>query len=229
MRIAARALLAAGVLLMLAPAAAPASTLPDGLQKITVTASSYSTSYAVLSAWATSGGQWVRVLGPWTARVGYNGIAKPGQERENSGKTPSGTYSLGFMFGVKSRPSGVSWPTWNLAHWYDKWDDDPASPRYNLWTDIRTQNAGRNPENMRTIPQYNYGIVIDYNTARTPGLGSAIFLHVEYGGATAGCVSLPTSELLRVLRWLKSQATPSSTSRRKPLVPRRPAQREFSD
>jgi L,D-peptidoglycan transpeptidase YkuD (ErfK/YbiS/YcfS/YnhG family) len=207
MSIAVRALLAAGALVMLTPAA-PATTLPDGLQKITVTASSYSTSYARLSAWQTSGGQWVRALGPWTARVGYNGTARPGQERENSGKTPSGTYTLGFMFGVKTRPAGVTWPTWRLAHWYDKWDDDPASPRYNLWTDIRYHSAGRNPENMHTIPQYNYGIVIDYNTARTPGLGSAIFLHVEYGGATAGCVSLPTSELLRVLRWLNTAGNP---------------------
>jgi L,D-peptidoglycan transpeptidase YkuD (ErfK/YbiS/YcfS/YnhG family) len=43
--------------------------------------------------------------------------------------------------------------------------------------------------------------VIDYNTARTPGRGSAIFLHVDHGSGTAGCVSLPTSSLLKVLRW----------------------------
>ena len=208
MKIVVRALLAACALVILTPATAPAATLPDGMQKITVTASSYSTSWARLSAWQTSGGSWVRVLGPWTARVGYNGTARPGQEREGSGKTPSGTYSLGFMFGAQTRPAGVTWPVWRYAHWYDKWDDDPASPRYNLWTDIRSHSAGRNPENMRTIPQYNYGIVIGYNTARTPGLGSAIFLHVGSGGATAGCVSLPTAKLLAVLRWLRSPASP---------------------
>ena len=112
MKIVVRALLAACSLVVLTPSTAPAATLPDGVQKITVTASSYSTSYAHLSAWQTSGGSWVRVLGPWTARVGYNGTARPGQERENSGKTPSGTYSLGFMFGAKTRPAGVSWPVW---------------------------------------------------------------------------------------------------------------------
>src|SRR5215470_12553198 len=174
MSIVMRALLAACALVILTPATAPAATLPDGMQKITVTASSYSTSWARLSAWQTSGG----------------------------------TYSLGFMFGAQTRPAGVTWPVWRYAHWYDKWDDDPASPRYNLWTDIRSQSAGRNPENMRTIPQYNYGIVIGYNTARTPGLGSAIFLHVGSGGATAGCVSLPTAKLLAVLRWLQSPASP---------------------
>jgi len=201
-------LLAAAVLAVAAPAAAPAATLPDGLQKITVTAANWTTSYAVLSAWTTSGGKWVRALGPYQARLGYNGTAPVGQERENSGKTPAGTYGLGIMFGVKARPAGVTWPTWRIAHTYDKWDDDPASPRYNLWTDIRVHDAGVNPENMRTIPAYNYGIVIAYNTARTPGLGSAIFLHERHDGATAGCVSLPTADLLAVLRWLNSAVSP---------------------
>jgi L,D-peptidoglycan transpeptidase YkuD (ErfK/YbiS/YcfS/YnhG family) len=173
--------------LALVPSVARAATPPDGLQKITVHASSFTTSWARLSAWQTSGGKWVRVLGPWTARVGYNGIAPVGTETENSGKTPAGTYRFGVMFGVKHRPAGVSWPHWWVAHWYDKWDDDPASDRYNLWTDIRYQDAGRNPENMHTVPQYNYGIVIAYNTARVPGAGSAIFLHVAHDGATASC------------------------------------------
>ncbi len=44
--------------------------------------------------------------------------------------------------------------------------------------------------------------MIAYNTARTPGLGSPIFLHVSTGGPTAGCVSLPASQLVEVLRWL---------------------------
>jgi L,D-peptidoglycan transpeptidase YkuD (ErfK/YbiS/YcfS/YnhG family) len=105
MSISARALLAACTLVMLAPATAPAATLPDGLQKITVTASSYSTSYARLSAWQTSGGQWVRVLGPWTARVGYNGIALPGQEREGNGKTPSGIRRITAQCALPAR-----WP-----------------------------------------------------------------------------------------------------------------------
>jgi L,D-peptidoglycan transpeptidase YkuD (ErfK/YbiS/YcfS/YnhG family) len=39
-------------------------------------------------------------------------------------------------------------------------------------------------------------------------MGSAIFLHVGTGTATAGCVSLPSAELLRVLRWLKPANSP---------------------
>jgi L,D-peptidoglycan transpeptidase YkuD (ErfK/YbiS/YcfS/YnhG family) len=50
--------------------------------------------------------------------------------------------------------------------------------------------------------------VIAYNTARVPGRGSAVFLHVGTGSATAGCVSLPKSELLKVLHWLRPADNP---------------------
>jgi len=55
--------------------------------------------------------------------------------------------------------------------------------------------------------------VIRYNTARVPGLGSAIFLHVGTGSATAGCVSLPRRELLAILRWLRPRRSPRITIR----------------
>jgi L,D-peptidoglycan transpeptidase YkuD (ErfK/YbiS/YcfS/YnhG family) len=58
------------------------------------------------------------------------------------------------------------------------------------------------------VSGYDYGAVIAYNTARTPGRGSAIFLHVNIGIATAGCVTLPSGELLRVLRWLDPARSP---------------------
>ncbi len=39
-----------------------------------------------------------------------------------------------------------------------------------------------------------------------PGKGSAIFFHVDKGGGTAGCVSIPTQGLLAVLRWERAGA-----------------------
>jgi L,D-peptidoglycan transpeptidase YkuD (ErfK/YbiS/YcfS/YnhG family) len=44
-----------------------------------------------------------------------------------------------------------------------------------------------------------------------PGLGSAIFLHVGTGSATAGCVSLPEREVLTVPRWLNPKRSPQIT------------------
>ena len=108
------------------------------------------------------------------------------------------------------RVKGFEFP-FRHAYSYDYWDDDPASPRYNQWVDAKTTNPGRDPEPMHNVPAYDYAAVIAYNTARTPGLGSAIFLHVGTGTATAGCVSLPQGELLRILRWLRPADNPRIT------------------
>jgi len=62
-------------------------------------------------------------------------------------------------------------------------------------------------------PYYNYAVVIDYNTRNAPGgvrlgAGSAVFLHVSVGTATAGCVSIDQSRLIEILRWLTPSAHP---------------------
>lgn len=179
---------------------------PTVTQLITVTATSRATSYATFRAYQVTDGKRTEVFGPWTARVGYNGIAAPGGKREGDGRTPSGSYGFAFFFGVAPDP-GTAFP-YRRAYAYDYWDDDPRSPRYNEWTDARSASPGRAPEPLRDVPAYDYAAVIAYNTARAPGLGSAIFLHVGTGSATAGCVSLPAAELLKVLRWLNPAAIP---------------------
>jgi L,D-peptidoglycan transpeptidase YkuD (ErfK/YbiS/YcfS/YnhG family) len=183
--------------------------VPAVEQLIVVTAASYRTTYATMSGYRVSGGRRVRVFGPWTARVGYNGIAPPGRKREGDGRTPSGTYGFSFFFGVQPN-LGFLFP-FRHAFTYDVWDDDPASVLYNEWVDARVRNPGANPEPMHQVPAYDYAAVIAYNLARVPGLGSAVFLHVGGGGPTAGCVSLPRAELIRVLRWLRPRADPHIT------------------
>ena len=195
-----------------APAAAPSAAAAKvstvrgvSSQLITVTAASYGATQAELTAYQRAGGQWRRVLGPWTAWIGRNGMAPPGAKREGDGRTPSGTFGFGFFFGVDPDP-GVRFPYRRIAA-FDVWDDDPSSPLYNLWVDDQDASPGANPEPM-DVSAYDYGAVIGYNTARTPGLGSAIFLHINIGTPTAGCVTLPVSELLEILRWLNPAAAP---------------------
>ena len=176
-------------------------------QVVKVAASRYGTSYATLTAYRKTSSGWVRTFGPWTARIGRNGFAPPGKKREGDGRTPTGSYAFSFFFGVNARPSGIHY-SWRHAYTYDVWDDDSASSRYNLWTDRRRYYPGRNPEPMHNQPSYNYAAVIAYNTARKPGLGSAIFFHVSHGSATAGCVAIPQTQLLKVLRWLDPHKAP---------------------
>jgi L,D-peptidoglycan transpeptidase YkuD (ErfK/YbiS/YcfS/YnhG family) len=132
-------------------------------------------------------------------------MAPPGAKREGDGRTPSGTFGFGFFFGVDPDP-GVLFP-YRRVDASDFWDDDPSSPLYNLWVDDQEANPGTDPEPM-DVSAYDYGAVIGYNTARTPRLGSAIFLHINIGMPTAGCVTLPVGELLEILRWLNPAASP---------------------
>src|SRR5690348_8479420 len=174
-------------------------------QLITVTTGRYGATYATFEAYRGGGGHWHRVFGPWTARIGRGGFAPPGGKREGDGRTPSGSFGFQFLFGALPNP-GVRL-RYRRARPYDFWDDDPASAHYNQWVDSRHASPGASPEPM-DVSGYDYGAVIGYNTARTPGLGSGIFLHVNIGIATAGCITLPTAELLAVLRWLNPARSP---------------------
>jgi L,D-peptidoglycan transpeptidase YkuD (ErfK/YbiS/YcfS/YnhG family) len=177
-------------------------------QLVTVTAASYGATKAELTAYRRVDGRWRRVFGPWVAWIGRNGMAPAGAKREGDGRTPSGTFGFGFFFGVDHDP-GVRFP-YRRIDASDFWDDAPSSPLYNEWVDDRDANPGADPEPM-DVSAYDYGAVIAYNTARTPGLGSAIFLHINIGTPTAGCVTLPVRELLEILRWLNPAASPRIT------------------
>jgi L,D-peptidoglycan transpeptidase YkuD (ErfK/YbiS/YcfS/YnhG family) len=188
-----------------ASAASPGSTRQQVRQLIRVTAAGYGDTWVSLTAYQWSAGGWRRVLGPWPARIGRGGFAPPGGKREGDGRTPSGTFRLQFIFGTGPDP-GFRYP-YRRSRPRTAWDDDPASPRYNERVDTRRADPGASPEPMDQ-PAYVYGVAIGYNAARTPGLGSAIFLHASIGIATSGCVTLPIPRLLRVLRWLAPGRSP---------------------
>lgn len=175
-------------------------------QIVAVTAGRYRTSYATLTAFSRTTSGWRRVFGPWRARIGDKGFAPRQHKREGDGRTPTGSFGFQYMFGVAPNP-GVHY-SYRPALATSWWDDDARSPHYNEWVDSRSADPGRKPEAMRQVPAYRYGAVIAYNSPRTPGRGSAIFLHVAHTGATSGCVSLPQPELLAVLRWLDPRESP---------------------
>jgi len=60
-------------------------------------------------------------------------------------------------------------------------------------------------------PYYNYARSSTTTPANAPavrqGAGSAIFLHVTDGYATAGCVAISQSKLVTLLRWLRPART----------------------
>jgi L,D-peptidoglycan transpeptidase YkuD (ErfK/YbiS/YcfS/YnhG family) len=150
-----------------------------------------------------------RVFGPWRARVGYRGLST--HHREGDGTTPLGTYAIGpVVYGIAPDPGvRVRFHRLTCGDW---WDEDPRSPTYNRFRHVPCGTSppfrGGSEALWRISPAYRLFAVVEYNAAPiVPGRGSAIFVHVDTGHATNGCVSLPERELVRLLRRLRPGAT----------------------
>jgi L,D-peptidoglycan transpeptidase YkuD (ErfK/YbiS/YcfS/YnhG family) len=173
----------------------------DATQVISVTTKHYGSVHAKVRAFDKTGSGWKQIAGPWSAWIGRNGFAPPGHKREGDGRAPSGSFHFSFFFGVDPNP-GVHF-RWRHAGPHDYWDDDSTSARYNTWVNARHHSAGTDPEPMHVSPSYEDGAAINYNASRTPYRGSAIFLHVTHHSPTSGCVALPRSHVIALLRWLR--------------------------
>jgi L,D-peptidoglycan transpeptidase YkuD (ErfK/YbiS/YcfS/YnhG family) len=193
-----------------AACAAPAPVPPATSQLIAVRAPTRRTTYATASLWTRSGDCWKRVAGPWTARVGRNGLSA--HHREGDGTTPTGVYALdATVYG--SLPNPGSRYRYHRIVCGDWWDEDPSSPSYNSFQHVpcgvrppfRAESEGL----WKATTAYRYLIPIRYNAdPAVRGRGSAIFLHVQRPNPTNGCVSLAEPQLVQTLRWLRPAAHP---------------------
>jgi L,D-peptidoglycan transpeptidase YkuD (ErfK/YbiS/YcfS/YnhG family) len=216
------------------PAGAAARPLPERLsnigdarQVVVVTAKDWNTSYARLQTWRkTDKGEWVQVVAPIPARVGWNGMRRAENRKQSTGTTPAGTFALLRGFGL-ARPSGVDLP-YRKVDSNDWWPYDPNDPKtYNVLQPHRVQHAKWRTDWAERLAsyrtQYRYAVVLDYNLpsdllwrngqriARTTAdttAGGGIFLHVNGSGATAGCISITKDRMRQVLRWLDPELDP---------------------
>jgi L,D-peptidoglycan transpeptidase YkuD (ErfK/YbiS/YcfS/YnhG family) len=180
-------------------------------QLVTVNSPSYPSTYALLTTWQRRGDCWVRLEGPWTARLGYSGIHN--YKVEGDGSTPAGRFGIGpVIYGIAPNPGTKE--TYHQLVCGDWWDEDPSSPEYNTFQYVRCGTTpswgGGDSEALWTeTTAYQSFAFIEYNTSPViPGRGSAIFLHDNVGGPTDGCVSLPPAELDTVLDWFLAADSP---------------------
>jgi L,D-peptidoglycan transpeptidase YkuD (ErfK/YbiS/YcfS/YnhG family) len=186
-------------------------TVGNAAQLITVQAPSYRTTGAALRLWQRGrDGCWRPVAGPWTARVGWNGLAD--RRREGDGTTPTGVFTLGrTMYGNAANP-GVRY-RYRRLRCGDWWNEDPRSPTYNTFQHVP---CGTRPPFRTTTPglwqertAYRHFVVVEFNMRPVvPGRGSGIFLHAKTGSSTNGCISLPAARLVQALRWLDPAKRP---------------------
>ncbi len=202
----------------------------DSRQVVVVTSPRWGSSYAHLRAYRQdSAGEWHLRFGPWPARVGWNGMVRAAERRQDSGTTPAGTFRMLYGFGSAPDPGGpITYRRFDKNDW---WVYDPRDPRtYNVWQPFRSGRAQWRrgwAEHLADWAgrQYRFGVVLDYNlpsgvhwstrqrqrvasdTADTRR-GGGIFLHVKGSGATAGCVGIGRDRMRTLLRWLSPDAHP---------------------
>lgn len=151
--------------------------------------------------------------GVWTEQFcvdgfcGYNGMSADKQEGDR--RTPVGTYQFVTNFGILSDPGSVL--PYKQVDESDFWVDDSESRYYNQMVSTKTVTPDwRSAEPLAEVsPQYNYALALSYNTQeRTPGRGSAIFLHGLHPWKTwtEGCIAIPQEEVKLLIQQLDENA-----------------------
>lgn len=154
--------------------------------------------------------------------IGKNGFCAADEKTEGDGKTPLGNYFLRNALLRADRLSDVSplpvlplpW-RWTAAD--DGWSDDGRDPNYNrpVRLDGRYGEGGEqgySAENLqRDDMLYDVIITISHNDSPpVPGMGSAIFFHVQNTEKpaekryTLGCVALKKADMLAILPQLQA-------------------------
>jgi hypothetical protein len=142
------------------------------------------------------------------AHLGRNGFRA--DRTEGDGTTPIGVFTMTESFGIKADP-GTKLPYRRVGP-DDWWVSDKNSPLYNTWqTHVRPLPWDEShSEHLITFGRaYDYAVVIDFNRPDpVPGRGSAIFLHVDTGSPTSGCVSIDEGQLTSIIRWMNPAKHP---------------------
>ena len=162
---------------------------------------------------------WRKVSEPIPVVVGSAGLAwdpaltreSPGRytgpiKREGDGRAPAGIFQLkGTTFGfADSLPGSRMYIHLTPA---TECVDDPDSRYYGKIVDRETvdQVDWNSSEKMSSIPQYRWGVVVNYNMDQpVRGDGSCIFLHQWSGPAngTAGCTAMSPDNIEQIVRWV---------------------------
>ena len=133
-------------------------------QLITVSAPRLRTTSATLRVRRRAGDCWQQVFGPYTARVGWNGLRV--NRREGDGTTPIGTFPiLSRMYGNAPDP-GVTF-RYTRLRCGDWWVEDPRSPAYNTFQrvdcGVKPPFKVTTPDMSKSVRAYSYLAVIGYN------------------------------------------------------------------
>ena len=195
-------------------------------QCVVGTAKDWNTSNVTLNTYEKRGGKWVKAGGPWTGRLGKNGLVwglglspvPAGAKIKSEGdmRAPAGVFRIGGAWGV--HPSIQKNPKlfYRQVTTRDLWVEDPASPSYNkhLVLDHEPATAWEKKQQMKQNDYpHTLKLFIAHNAAPkiSPGHGSAIFFHIWRGGGskpTAGCTTMEEKKLRELIAWVDPDKQP---------------------
>ena len=130
--------------------------------------------------------------------VGKKGLSS--NKIEGDFSTPKGLFDLKKLYFRKDR---VDTPKCKLEKKAIKkgmaWCDDPKHKKYN--EEIKTNNKNLKENLYRKDHKYDYIISISHNEKKTPGKGSAVFIHLTNNyKPTAGCIALKKKDFEILLK-----------------------------
>ncbi len=150
-------------------------------------------------------GEWRLVERGIDVKLGRNGV---GKLKEGDGKTPSGIYRLGDLYGYREVDTRMPF---FLSTEDTVCVDDTASRYYNRIVDRRyVIEDFKSFEHMkRKDDLYEIVVTVGYNPHNKAPLGSCIFLHISNGDKpTAGCVAMKKEALERIVKRLDPKKAP---------------------
>jgi D-alanyl-D-alanine dipeptidase len=195
----------------------------DEKKLVVVTTPDWNAVQGTLTRYERRDRMWVKVSEPIPIVVGRAGLAwdpalvrqtanrYPGPiKHEGDGRSPAGVFQLkGGTFGFADDLPGSR----NYIHLTPTTEcvDDPNSRYYGKIVDRAAvdQVDWKSSEKMSSIPQYRWGVVVNYNTDHpVRGDGSCIFLHQWSGPAsgTAGCTAMSPPDIEALVHWAEPAA-----------------------
>jgi len=130
-----------------------------------------------------------------TADIGKNGL---GKKVDGDFKTPEGDYGFFTAYGILPNP-GTDFEYIPVTE--SIWACEDEGPYYNCIVDVDKLGHKVNGEHMiEIVPDYNYGLHINYNPHHEYPLGNSIFLHGKGKFPyTFGCVAVDEPFMKRML------------------------------
>lgn len=137
--------------------------------------------------------------------LGRGGVKPAVDKREGDGASPAGTWPIRRVFyrPDKGPAPQTALPTQPIAE-HDGWCDAPGDPAYNRAVPLPYPASAERL--WRGDDLYDLVVILGHNDDPVvPGLGSAIFLHLQRDdhGPTEGCVAVTRPAMLEFLATAK--------------------------